>query len=199
MLHLHSVRASLTRDHGCITQQGSHGRNVERGRHHEDAQLGAKQRLRLQRERQAKVAMQVALVKLVEQHDADALERRIVEQHSREHTLGDDLDSRGRTDARVATHAKAYRRTNGLAEQEGHAVCRCSRGEAARFEHQDLAAVQPGRVEQGQRNARRLSGSRWSLKHHRGRCRKRHLQLGKRMLDGQRGTQCLVGSHRVAM
>ena len=50
--------------------------------------------LRVERQREAEIGVEGALVELVEQHRRDALERRIVEDHAGEHALGDDLDAR---------------------------------------------------------------------------------------------------------
>jgi hypothetical protein len=80
---------------------------VERGGHDEDAQVRAQQRLRLEREGEAEVGVDAALVELVEDDDAGVVERRVVLQHPREHALRDDLDARARSDARIEAHAVA--------------------------------------------------------------------------------------------
>ena len=49
---------------------------VERRRHHQDAQVLAHVRLRIQAQRQAEIGVEAALVKLVEDHHRDAFERR---------------------------------------------------------------------------------------------------------------------------
>ena len=45
--------------------------------------------------------MQAALVELVEDEEPDTVERRIVLEESRQHALGDDLESRARRNAGV--------------------------------------------------------------------------------------------------
>ena len=50
----------------------------------------------------AKVGLQAALVEFVEDHAADAVERRVVLQQPQEEAVGDDLDAGARTDLGVA-------------------------------------------------------------------------------------------------
>ena len=98
-------------------------------------------------------------MEFVEQHGGDSVERRIVEDHAREHAFGDDLDPRARRDQALQPHAQADRLADRLAERRGHARRRGARGEPARLEHDDLARGGEGFVEQRQRHARRLAGA----------------------------------------
>ena len=88
---------------------------------------------------------------------ADAFERRIVEDHAREHALGDDLDARARRDQALQAHAQADRLADFFAERRGHARRRGARGETARLEHEESLARGPRFVEEGERDARRLA------------------------------------------
>ena len=74
--------AALAVDHRRVAEQLRHPRAVERRRHHQNAQILAQTRLRVARQRQAEIGIERALVKFVEQHRGDAVERRIVEDHA---------------------------------------------------------------------------------------------------------------------
>ena len=104
-------------DHGRAAEQRCDLRAVERRRHREQAQLGRDVPLRVEREREPDVGVEIALVKLVEQHRADAVERRVALQHPREHAFGDDLDPRALAHARLEPHAVADRVADGLAQR----------------------------------------------------------------------------------
>ena len=68
-------------------------RAVERRRHDEQAQVLPQRALRVERQREAEIGVERALVKLVEQHAGDAGKLGIIENHAREHALGDDFDA----------------------------------------------------------------------------------------------------------
>ena len=115
--------------------------------------------LRVEREREADVGVQAALVELVEQHRRDALERRIALQHAREHAFGDDLDARAFADARLEPHAVADGVADALAERRGHALGDGARREPARLEHHDALAARPRLLEQRERHDGALAGA----------------------------------------
>jgi hypothetical protein len=146
-----------------IGEQRRHRATVEGGRHHEHAQLGAQQRLRLQRECEPEVGGERTFVIFVEEHRADALERRVLGEESREDAFRDHFHARARTHARLTAHPESHRLAHALAERTGHEVRRGARGEPARFEHQHARVAQPRRVEQGERHARRLARTRRCL------------------------------------
>ena len=124
-----------------------------------EAQIGAQVRLHVERERGAEIAVEMALVEFVEQDRADAGELRIVLDHARQDAFGDDFDARRRRDAAFEADAVADRRADVFAALRGHEFGGCARGDAARFEHQDLAPAEPRRVEQCGRHLRRLAGA----------------------------------------
>ena len=108
--------------------------------------------LRVEREREPDVGVEIALVKLVEQHGRDALERGIALQHPREHAFGDDLDPRALAHARLEPHAVADGVAGALAERRGHPHRDRARREPARLEHHDALAARPRLVEQRERH-----------------------------------------------
>ena len=67
---------------------------VERRRHHQQAQILAQMPARIQRQRQAQIGFEAALVELVEDDQADAVERGIVLDQPRQDALGHHLDAR---------------------------------------------------------------------------------------------------------
>ncbi len=138
---------------------------VERGRHHHDAQVLAHLRLHVQRQREAEVAGHVPLVEFIEEERADALEHRVVLDHAGEDALGDDLDTRCRGDATLEADAVADRVADLLATLRGHETGGRARGHAPRFQHEDPAPGQPGRIEQRRRHLRGLARARWRFQH----------------------------------
>ena len=150
----------LARDHRRAAEKVRHARRLERRRHDEEPQVLAQAAATVERERQPEVGVERALVELVEQHCRDAVERRIGEDHAREHAFGHDLDTALRSDLRGEAGPQANRLAEALAEEVRHAACCGAGGEAARLEDQDLPARDPRLIEEGERHARRLAGPR---------------------------------------
>jgi hypothetical protein len=90
--------------------------------------------LRIERQGQAEIGIEGALVELVEEHARDPCQGRVVEDHAGEHPLGDDLDARGAADFRAEPHAQADDAADFLADVLRHAVGGGAGGEPARFE-----------------------------------------------------------------
>ncbi len=86
--------APETLDDRRIVEQPRDPRTIERGRHHEHAQVFAQAALRVERKRKSEIGVERTFMEFVEQHRRDAGEFRIVEDHAREHALGNDLDPR---------------------------------------------------------------------------------------------------------
>ena len=138
-------------------EEGANPRAVERRRHDQNPQVFAQAGLRVERERKAEIGLERALVKLVEHDRADALERRIVEDHAGEHALGHDLDPRRARGEALEPDAQADRLADALAQGRRHARGRGARRESARFEEEEALAASPGLVEERERGARRLA------------------------------------------
>ena len=181
---------------GAAPSKLGDARAVDRGRHREHAQLGRQVPLRVEREREADVGVQAALVVLVEQHCRDAFERRIALQHAREHAFGDDLDAGAFADARLEPHAEADGVADALAERGGHALGHGARCEPARLEHHDALAAHPGLLEQRERHDGALAGA--------GRCdddgvlagAKRSGERGESLVDRQAGLHVIEALRR---
>ena len=112
-------RPSLVATNGSCEHGGEPG-DVGRRRHRQDAQVGSQVRAGVERQRQAEVGRQVALVDLVEDDEPDAVERRVVLQSAGEHALGDHLDARRPTDVALVAGLVADPVADRLAEQGGH-------------------------------------------------------------------------------
>ena len=169
-------RAAFAGDDGRIAQKLRDPRAVQRRRHRQDAQVLAQAGLAVERQGEPQIGIERALVELVEQHRADAGKLRIVEDHAGEDALGDDLDARLRPRFRDHPRAQSDPLSDGLRQGVRHALGGGPRGDAARFQHQDLAAAEPALVHQREGDARRLAGAGRGDEH--GRCAR-----------GQGGTQ----------
>ena len=128
-------------------------------RHHEKAQILAQSALHIERKRKAEIAVERALVKLVEQHGRDALERGIVENHSREDAFRDHLDAGASGDEALQANPQADRFANLFRQVRGHACSGSPGGEAARLQDDDLAALCERFIEKREGNPRRLAGA----------------------------------------
>ncbi len=178
--------APLALDQRGLAHQLRHPRAVERRRHHQEAQVLAQGPLRVERQRQAEIGVERALVEFVEQHRRDAFERRVVEDHAREHAFGDDLDARARRDEALQAHPEPDRLADLLAEARRHARRGGARGETARLQHDDLAgparrarpAAPAERASSCRRRAARR-GSRWVPAFSAARSRGRASSIGK--------------------
>jgi hypothetical protein len=116
----------------------------------------------MERQREAEVGHEVALVKFVENDEADTVERRIALQASCENSFGDDLDARVLSHSRFSAGSESNRPTDCLAEQFSHSMRGRSCCDAARLEHDD-PTIEPWDPEHRKRNERRLPGARRSL------------------------------------
>ena len=91
---LDRIGAPLGDNHRRIAHEGSDRFGDKRGRHGEEDQIGPQRATDFEREGKAKVGIEAALVKLVEDHGANAGEFRVGLDHAGEDAFGDDLDAR---------------------------------------------------------------------------------------------------------
>ena len=102
---------------------------------------------------------------------------------------------RGR-DLRAEAHPEADGLADRLAERLRHALRRGAGGEAARFQHDDLAARHPRLVEQYERDARRLARARRRDEHRARSLAQPGGQVAQDGIDGKRLIEMLHGSGR---
>ncbi len=112
--------------------------------------------------------MNAAFVEFVEDQEPDTVERRVVPDAPGQDPLGHHFDPCLPAHARLASHPKADGAAGGFAQRPGHEPRRGAGGQAPRLQHHDHPAGQPWFVEQRQRDARGLPGTRRGLKHGRG-------------------------------
>jgi hypothetical protein len=80
MARLDRVGAALAFDHGGVAEQAGDAGAVEGGAHHQQAQVGAEHALGVEREGEAEVGVEAALVEFVEEDGGDALQAGVVEE-----------------------------------------------------------------------------------------------------------------------
>lgn len=131
----------------------------------------------------AQVAVKAPLVELVEDHQANSLKRRIVEDDPGEDAFGDQFDPGPRAHPGLVAHPKAHGAAHLLAQSRGHAPCRSASGQAAGLEHHYPPAPEPWLVEKREWNPGRLPGARWGLEQHRDAGPERPAKLGKHGID----------------
>src|SRR5215472_10613799 len=95
--------------------------------------------LHVENERQAEIGIEAPLMELVEDDDANAVERRVVLDEAQQDALGHHLDARRRPDASVETRAVADSGADGLAKHLRHAPRRGPGGKPPRLEHENPA------------------------------------------------------------
>ncbi len=145
------VGAALGGDDRCIAHQGGDRFGVERGGHGEEDKIGAEGAADFEREGKAEIGIEAALVEFVEDHRADAGEFGVGLDHAGEDAFGDNLDARGLRNLSLAAHPVADGMPRYFAQFLGKPFGCRPRGEAARFEHEDLAAGK-ARLEEGDRH-----------------------------------------------
>ena len=99
-----------------------------------------------------KIGVQTAFMEFVKDHAADARKARVVLQHARENAFRDHFDARLAAHARLEPRAKPDNAADRFAEKMRDAGGDGARCDAPRFEHQDLLPLEPGALEQEERN-----------------------------------------------
>ncbi|PHJ84515.1 hypothetical protein VF04_36165, partial [Nostoc linckia z7] len=182
------VAAALAFDHRRVIEQGRETSAVERRRHREQAEVRAERRLGVEREREAEITVEAALMDFVEQHGGHAGQ------------LGIGLDAVDEDAFRENRHPRrggalaveAGRITEGAAHrfsrELGHAFGGGARGKPAGAEHQHLAGA-PGLADECGRDRGRLARARRRHQHGR-RAPAQHLEQVR-----QDGMDRQVGGH----
>ncbi len=106
----------------------------------------------VERQSETEIAVERALVEFVKDDSRNTGQFGIVEDHARQHALGDDQYPGFRRSAVFHAHGIADSGARFLIKQLGHAARGGAGGEPARLEQNDLAGTQPGRIEQRQRH-----------------------------------------------
>ena len=166
-------------------QQRAKAGAVGGGGHRQQAELRAQFSLEIEAEGERQVGVECPFVHLVEDHAGDAFEIGVCLQAAHQQPLGDDLDAGGGGDGGVEAGAVADAGAHGLADQRRHACGRGAGGEAAGFEHDDLARAEPGGFAQGERDQGGLAGAGRCDQHGVGGAVQRREQGGQAVVDGE--------------
>ncbi len=147
-------------DHRRLAQEIRDWSTVQRGRHHEQAEILAKDPLRFETEGQACIGLQAPFVEFIEEDDRVSAERRVVLEQATEDAFRDHFNSGLGPHLRVESHAIADRSADRFTQRGGHAMGCGACGKPPRFQHKQSLSVEPGSIKQGQRHPRRFSGAR---------------------------------------
>ncbi len=185
--HVDRERAGGAGEHrsgrAVVLEQAGEGGRVGSGRHRHDAQVGPQRGRDVERQRQAEVGREVALVHLVEQDRRHAGQLGVVLDPPGEHALGEHLDTGCRADAPFVAGLVADESPDRFAGELGHAPCRGARRQPPRFEHHDAAPGAPRFGEQRRRHERGLAGARRGTDHGARTDAQRRPQRGDHRLD----------------
>ena len=152
--HLDRMRAAGHVDDRTVTQKCGDAGRVDRGGHHHDAEIAAREPC-LPRERDAEIRVQAALVELVDDDGSDVAEQRILLQPRGQDAFGDDGQAGVGGGAAIEPDVPSHLAAERPALLGGDAPRDRARGHASRLQQQDRAVAH----ERG-RHARRLSRAR---------------------------------------
>src|SRR5690606_24373477 len=137
------IGAALGFDHRRIAEQARNARTVDGCGHGNEPQILAQATLRIEREREAEIGIERALMKLVEQDGRNTLELRVVEDQTREHAFGHHLDPRLARDLGAEADADADSLPDLLSQRRSHAGGGGAGGEPPWLKHEDTPATDP--------------------------------------------------------
>ncbi len=130
--------AAFGAQHRAAAQKRRHRPGVHRGRHHHQPQVGPRGLLEPPQQRQREIALQVALVKLVEHHRGHPVEPGVRKQAARQHALGHEPQPRSRPGHLLKTHLVAGGLAGALAHLPGHTPRRQARRQPAWFQRHHI-------------------------------------------------------------
>ncbi|MNN32630.1 hypothetical protein D3C81_1463540 [compost metagenome] len=159
--HRHRVHAPFAAQDRRVVEQPGQAFAFKRGGHQENFQrlIVTEQFATIEAQGQGQVSVEAALVKLVENQQAHAFQRRIILQAPGEDAFGDHFDSGIGADFAVEANAIAHGFADLFPQLTGQPLRRRACGQSAGFEHQDGLPGQPRFVEQGQRHAGGFTGA----------------------------------------
>ena len=127
-----------------VAQEICHRSTVQRGGHHEQAEIRAKEPLRFETKSQARIGLHAPFVEFIEEDDRVRAECRIVLEQARENAFRHHFNSGIGTHLRVEPHAVADRFTDRITQRGSHAIG-CGAGcKPPRFQHEHCLSVEPG-------------------------------------------------------
>jgi hypothetical protein len=158
MLDPHRIRPPFRPDHRATIQVFGDAFGIEGSGHDDQLEIGTHRRLQLAHHGEGDVSLQMALVKFVEDDDADIVEERVVDDLTAENTFSKEPQAGVRSTFVLEAHAVADIATDvltALARDKlgGGAGC-----DPSRFEHDDLTCTAEVGIHQRRRYAGRLAG-----------------------------------------
>ena len=154
----HREGASLGGQDGGVAEGTRERVGLERRRHDGEAEVGTHGLLELSNHGERDVALQVALVELIQDDDPDALEERIGREEPAEHPLGHEPEARPGPPALVEAHAIADLVAERAAPLAGHERGGRACGDPPWLEDEDVPIAGEAGVEQRRRHPCRLAG-----------------------------------------
>ncbi len=158
------VAAALAAQPRCI-EEACQALAIQCCRHHHQTQVVTQLCLHVERQCQAEITVEMALVELIEQDRTDLFQHRVVLQHAGQDAFGDDFNACARRDLVLEADAIADGATHLFTELPRHEQRGAARGHPARFQQDDLPALQPRRIQQRQRYLGGLAGAGRGFQH----------------------------------
>jgi hypothetical protein len=158
MPDFHRIGLALRNQNGAVAKVFGDRFGFQRGGHDHHAQVGPAGLLQTLDQRQRDVAQKVALVKLIEQHGADVLQRRVVLQPAQQHALGHEANSRAQAGVVFKTNLVADFPAQRAVPLPSHPRRHRAGRHAPGLQDNDAPAAQPA-VQQHLRHLRRLARS----------------------------------------
>ena len=174
--HLH--RISPARAFHQRRAESGRQAGVQRGRHHQHAQVVAQGALHLAQQRQGEVGVQRAFVEFVQDDQPHARQFGVALQPPGQDALGDDFQPGPWPHPRLEAHARPHRLPNLLAQPLGQPRRHCPRRHPARLQHDDVLSGQPAFPQQVQRQRRAFARAGGRLQHDEGMRGEGGLDLG---------------------
>lgn len=126
-------------EHLAVAEEGCDGGRVECGGHDDDLEVGARGLLQATEECEREVAVDVALVELIEYDGVDAGEERVADEAAYKDAFGDEAKARLRADGFFEAHLEADGFAGLLVPLPCDAACGHACGESTRFKDDDFA------------------------------------------------------------
>lgn len=156
-------RPSPARHDWGVPEEDRDRTRVESRRHDENAKLRPEALAGVERECQAEIRLEVALVEFVEDDERDAVERGVSLKASGENAVGDYLDPGHRRDPAFVTRRDPDGLPDTLAEECRHPRSSSASRDPTGLEQEHAAAIHPRLAQKAEGNNCRLACTRLSL------------------------------------
>ena len=138
--------------YGLSTKELGYGGFFQCGGHDQQTQILPQGSPHIQAQGQGKIGLQGTLMELIENHQTHTGKFGVLLQTPHQQAFGQHFDAGLAADALFHTHLVSHCLSGVLLQQIRHENSRHARRGPARFEHDDLLSLQPGLIQQSQRN-----------------------------------------------